>query len=249
MPEAAITRSTTPDLEVIRQAARTHAYDWYLAALLSPRRARQDLFVTAAYAGEILRIPAIVTEPMIGAIRLQWWRDAIDADASHTTSNPLADALRDCMQRYRLPVVRLAGILDAQDDALTGGIPNDAHARALRDNKVWGALFDLNARILSPGEPPLDPDLVHDAAIAYGAAVRRLWTEDAEMRNDITEEAAAALARVRVSQPAIAPAMRAALLPVALVEAYLQCTPGLDQGPSELAKAWAMLKAKLRGRV
>ena len=65
--------------DVVRTAARAFERDRYLAALLSPRGVREDLLALAAFAGELARIPAFVSEPMVGEIRLQWWRDAIRA--------------------------------------------------------------------------------------------------------------------------------------------------------------------------
>ena len=61
--------------DVIRLAARAYERDRYLAALLSPAARRDDLLVLAAFAGDVGRIASSVSEPMMGAIRLQWWRD------------------------------------------------------------------------------------------------------------------------------------------------------------------------------
>lgn len=52
--------------------------DRYRAALLGSREQRDRLCVIYAFHGELAKIPEIVSEPMIGAIRYQWWRDAID---------------------------------------------------------------------------------------------------------------------------------------------------------------------------
>ena len=78
--------------EAVRAAARELDYDRYLAALLAPRRARDDLMALAAFHGEIARIPLTVREPAIGDIRLQWWRDALRTPAGTATGNPVADA-------------------------------------------------------------------------------------------------------------------------------------------------------------
>ena len=71
----------TPDpttVDVVTIAARAHERDRYLAALLGPRPIRRDLIALAAFAGEVGRIPAFVTEPMMGRIRLQWWRERLE---------------------------------------------------------------------------------------------------------------------------------------------------------------------------
>ena len=59
------------DLAAVREAARSLEPDRYLSALLAPLAAREDLITLAAFLGEAARVPAIVSEPMIGEIRLQ----------------------------------------------------------------------------------------------------------------------------------------------------------------------------------
>ena len=83
----------------MRQTARDLAPDRYYAALLAPRDVRDDLVTLAAFAGEMVRIEHLAREPMIGEIRLQWWRDALAAERSERTGNPLADQLRETVRR------------------------------------------------------------------------------------------------------------------------------------------------------
>ena len=82
----------------------------YVAALL--RRQDPDRFLTALFAGErrealfalyafnleIARTREAVREPMMGLIRLQWWRDALAEIArgkilAHEVARPLAEAV------------------------------------------------------------------------------------------------------------------------------------------------------------
>ena len=60
-----------------REAARANEYDRYLAALLAPKAARPGLIALAAFQGEVARAVETVNEPIMGEIRLQWWRDAL----------------------------------------------------------------------------------------------------------------------------------------------------------------------------
>lgn len=52
--------------------------DRYHGALFAPRVVRQRLLALYAFNLEVARIPEIVSEPLLGEIRLQWWRDSID---------------------------------------------------------------------------------------------------------------------------------------------------------------------------
>ena len=103
----------------IVDAARAHEPDRYLAALLAPRAVRDDLVVLAAVGGEIARIPRVVSDPMLGEIRLQWWHDAIERLAAgfasgERTGNPLADALGGVILRHGLPQARLFDCVEAR---------------------------------------------------------------------------------------------------------------------------------------
>ena len=63
---------------------------------------REALFALIAFNHEIARIPEAVSEPMLGRIRLQWWREVLDATYAgeptrrHEVALPLVDAIRDC---------------------------------------------------------------------------------------------------------------------------------------------------------
>lgn len=58
-------------------ALRQFDPDRYLTALFAPPARRDALFALYAFNLEIARIPEATSEPLIGEIRLQWWRDAL----------------------------------------------------------------------------------------------------------------------------------------------------------------------------
>ncbi len=51
--------------------------DRWLAAQYAPPGDRRRLIALYAFHCELRRIPAVVSEPPLGEIRLQWWRDAL----------------------------------------------------------------------------------------------------------------------------------------------------------------------------
>jgi len=101
--------------ETVAASARAGEPDRYLAALLAPPPARDGLLALAAFSSELGRIGQLVTrEPIMGEIRLQWWRDALQpAEAGMRTGNPVADALREAASRHALPGPLLLGMVDA----------------------------------------------------------------------------------------------------------------------------------------
>ena len=81
--------------EAVRRSAREGDPDRALSALFAPRDARSDLFALYAFNVELARIAEQVSEPHLGAIKLQWWRDAVDQAAyGVTTGQPVARLAR-----------------------------------------------------------------------------------------------------------------------------------------------------------
>ncbi len=141
--------------ETVRRAARETDPDRAVAALLAPAAVRDDLLSLAAFAGEIARIPHLVKEPMMGEIRLQWWRDALPglAEGASTTGNPIADALGGAIRRHALPLSLLLGVLEARAFDLYGDPMPDEQAFRGYLGKTEGALIEAAMRIVG-GWPP-----------------------------------------------------------------------------------------------
>ena len=59
------------------ELVRQQDSDRYLTALFAAAALRADLFALYAFNVEVARGREAVSEPMLGHIRLQWWRDAI----------------------------------------------------------------------------------------------------------------------------------------------------------------------------
>ncbi|MEM8833166.1 MAG: squalene/phytoene synthase family protein [Pseudomonadota bacterium] len=80
--------------------ARTHDPDRFLLSLLCPNKHRPALWALIAFNYEVAKTAEVVTEPITGKIRLQWWRDAIEeiyADEQprrHEVVEPLANVIK-----------------------------------------------------------------------------------------------------------------------------------------------------------
>lgn len=72
--------------------------DRFLATMTAPVPARAVLFPLYAFNLEVARAPWMSAEPMIGEMRLQWWRDVLAeigqgaAPRAHEVARPLAEA-------------------------------------------------------------------------------------------------------------------------------------------------------------
>jgi phytoene synthase len=157
--------------EAVTASARLGEPDRYLAALLAPPSARAHLLALAAFSSELTRVPLLVTrEPAMGAIRLQWWRDALEApDTGALTGNPIADAVRDAAHRCDLPAPLLLDVIDAREVDLAAQAMADDGALRMYLWKSEGALFALGAGVLHR-ESSFSSFDVRAAAAACGQA-------------------------------------------------------------------------------
>ena len=160
--------SADPGFSETAALVRGHDRERYLAALFAPKLFRADLMALYAFNCELARIPDLVSEPMLGEIRLQWWRDVLDGPGREApTGNPLADALADAITRHSLPVAQLKGMIDARSAYLDGGGFNDFQALKAYLYKSEGAVFALSAKILGKEDASVTR-AANAAGVAYG---------------------------------------------------------------------------------
>ena len=112
-----------------------------------PAEARPALYALHAFNLEVAHLRETVGEPALGAIRLQWWRDALDEARSgrerrHAVLQPLAAAIRD----RDLPGDRFRRLLDARELDLDAAPPADLPAYA---RETGGTLAALAGQIVS----------------------------------------------------------------------------------------------------
>lgn len=75
---------TTETIAYATDHLRTHDFEWYAALQFAPADKRPALVAVFAYLAEIARVRSLVSEPMPGEIRLQWWRDTLSGTAHGT---------------------------------------------------------------------------------------------------------------------------------------------------------------------
>ena len=67
------------DLSSLGAFVRRYDRDRYLTALFAPADRRQALMALYAFNYEIAKTREVVREPVLGRIRLRWWRENLDA--------------------------------------------------------------------------------------------------------------------------------------------------------------------------
>jgi len=133
----------------VRRIARAADPDRAIATLFAPAEARDDLFALYAFNAELARIADQVSEPALGAIRLQWWREAIErAAAGEATGHFVADAFGEVLARRSLSRNRIAGLIDARTFDVGETVMPDTRTLDAYLFDTTGALFALAAEIV-----------------------------------------------------------------------------------------------------
>jgi len=135
--------------EAVRRIAREADPDRSLSASFAPREAQADLFALYAFNAELSRVGELAREPGLGAIRLQWWREAIERAASgEAVGHPVADAFGATVARRKLSGDRVSGLIDARVFDVEGKIMPDMAALDAYLNDTVCTVFALTAEIL-----------------------------------------------------------------------------------------------------
>lgn len=192
---------------------REHDPDRYLATLFAPADAREALFVLYAFDHEIRRVPRIVSEPMAGLVRLQWWRDALDGIAAgKPLAHPVVEALHARWARFAPLRGRLEAAIDARDLELSAEPPADLTALEQRIEAGWGEVTLAAMDLLEVAEEPACAAGRH-LGVALGL-VRLLQTLPADLRNNRMSLPGAMLARHGLAAEGLQQDGTAALRPV-----------------------------------
>src|SRR5213595_4172697 len=123
-------RSGPEDASSLLGLVRRHDPDRYQTTLFAPAERREALLALYAFNYEIARVRETVTEPMLGQIRLQWWREVVTAafvgepPRHHLVAVPLTAAIRNC----RLTRAHFDRLIDTRERDLVDEAPADLAA-------------------------------------------------------------------------------------------------------------------------
>jgi phytoene/squalene synthetase len=152
-------------VEACAELVRRGDPDRFLAVMAAPAPVRGRLFPLYAFNLEVARAPWVTREPLIAEMRLQWWRDVVEAAASgaaraHEVAGPLHALIREA----DLPVAVLDRLIaarrwDVHREPHEGAEALDAYLEDTGAGLMWLAARTLGA-----------PDAAEPAVRAYGWA-------------------------------------------------------------------------------
>jgi phytoene synthase len=198
---------------------------WLSSRFVADAAARADLIALYALDHELARIPRVVRDPLMGEIRLAWWREGLEEIAAGKA--PRAHPVLQALAAGGLPPMALAALAEARLGDLDGAKAGEAalaHADATE-----GLLMALAARRLSD---QATADQVKQAARAVALA---------------KTDGPAALAALKAARAELA-ALPVAAFP-AVAHATLAGRYARDKNPGELEKRARILLAVLTGRI
>ncbi len=153
----------------VAETVRAVDYDRFLSALFAPEPQRRHLLALYAFNYEVAKTAEMVSQPLIGQIRLQWWRETIaDIYAGKVRQHETAIALAAAIDACALPQDLFDTLIDARErDIFPEGFSDLADLESYAD-ATSGGLMRLAARILGAGVA-LDA-AAKDAGITYALA-------------------------------------------------------------------------------
>jgi len=159
------------ELDHCQALVREADKDRFLATLFAPQQHRAALFALYAFNIEIARIREVVREPMAGEMRLQWWADMLDNKEHGTVdAHPVVAALKQAIERYRLPLEPLKAMVEIRFFDLYDDQPMTLEALETYASQTAASLISLAAQILNNGKAHALGEIAEHAGIAYGLA-------------------------------------------------------------------------------
>ncbi|HVJ51316.1 MAG TPA: phytoene/squalene synthase family protein [Aliidongia sp.] len=136
------------------ETVRRYDRDRFLATLFAPASLRPDLWALLAFNLEIARVREVVSQPILGQIRLQWWRDAIGEiyDGKPARRHEVATPLAETIKRHGLSRHRFDALIDARERDLLETPPATLAELEAYVAASAGELFALQIECLAPGE-------------------------------------------------------------------------------------------------
>ncbi len=160
--------SLSADHQACADLLRRDDPDRYYACLFAPEDKRGALFALYAFSLELARIREIVSEPMLGEIRMQWWRDALAGEArGEVNANPVAAGLLDAVKTYNLPVQALTDLIEGRSfDLYDDPMPTRSDLEGYC-GETCSSLIRMASLVLADGRDPGGAEACGHAGVAF----------------------------------------------------------------------------------
>lgn len=235
-PQATTGLSRLTPIQICARDLRLVDRERYLCCLFLPRREREAAFALYAFYHEVAKTADVVSEAMLGEIRLQWWREALDEIFAGTPRrHPVVQGLTTAVAHHDLPKEDLLRLIDSRQSEIEQRLPASEDGLAAHVVETATPLFELLLRV--GGRQ--DQDLAQQAALAYGLpgilrtagafAVRSAGPKlTKEQCQSLAKRTESALGAARDKRSDLPKAARRVLLPLSLAEGHLKRLAAAD---------------------
>ncbi|MGQ0527610.1 MAG: phytoene/squalene synthase family protein [Alphaproteobacteria bacterium] len=151
------------------KTVREHDPDRFLLSLMAPASAREALWALFAFNYEIARARETVSEPLLGRIRLQWWREALQRiyEDIAPPEHPIVTELAWAISLYNLPMVDFETLIAVREFDMEDKPHGDAQSFLDYADKTSTPLTKLCMRVIG-GDP--DHPSVKIVSVNYALA-------------------------------------------------------------------------------
>ena len=225
----------------VEAIVRSQDRDRYLSTFFAPDAKRPHLLALYAFNAEILRVRDTVSDPNLGLIRLQWWRDTIASIYGGTGAmgHPVAEALALAIAEGGLPEQPLLDLVTAHEfDLFHDPMPGLTALEAYL-GEAWSRLIMMAAS-----------ECAGLAGVAQGLAAilgdprrRGPFLPQAMSVEEAVGHAENRLSQAMTLLPGLPKSVLPAFLPVSLTGLYLRKIAAAPEAPlqvSAMRRQWYM---------
>lgn len=214
-----------------QELVQRHDRNRFLSTLFAPDDKRPHLLALYAFNVEILRIRDAVTEPHLGLIRLQWWRDTVEGlyEGGSVSGHPVAEALGSAIREGGLPKQALLDLITAHEFDLYHDRMPDVTALEAYLGETSSRLIQMATLILDKAAAPKSSEAAGLAGVAQGLSLilGDPRHRDPFLPDGMDVKAAIAHAQKRLGEaeeliPQLPKTVLPAFLPVSLAGTYLK---------------------------
>jgi NADH dehydrogenase [ubiquinone] 1 alpha subcomplex assembly factor 6 len=147
-------------LTQVRQGDR----DRYLALLFSPAETRASLAAIAAFNLELARAASEISESMMGLVRLQWWREAVEEirAGGAIRRHPVVEAVAVATRTHGLSTDRMLAMIEGKEEELES---HEAPSQRTFDARAEATAVNLiRLSLEAVGLDPMETDLAAASA-------------------------------------------------------------------------------------
>jgi phytoene synthase len=208
MSEPAYAMMPEPTGDIDDQVRRVDPDRWLSSRFIADPSARADVVTLYAYDYELARAPKVTSNPLMGEMRLTWWREVLEEAfaGGAVRQHPTAQALADVVRRRGLSRDLLEAMIDARYRELDPA--------PMGENEIldWGR--DTAGVAAQLAVQVLDPKVDARLALAGGSAwaLGRRLAETPELRPTFLRVIHAARGASRALSVAAFPAVAHAAL-------------------------------------